>query len=454
MNFFKLVVLSIFSSIILSACATFTQDGGLSGVKEASAPHIKQSLVWPKTDTEQKIVADRVSELLKQPMNVESAVQIALLNNKALQASFYRLGISEADVVQAGRLPNPKFSMLYARNNGDYKIEQALTFNIFSLITMPKMQEIERANFEKTKKMVALNVLQLAQQTRQAYFNTLAANEHQRYSAQVKESAEASAELARRMFKAGNWNQLELAREQSFYADAVLDLANTKNQQTSANAALSRLLMLPVEQLNLQDRLPDLPKTIDELQRFEASAFEQRLDLQAMRLETQALAKQLGLSKTTRFINVLEIGPARVLEGQRSRPYKKGVEFSFELPLFDWGEAKVARAEAIYMQAVNNAAQMVFDAQSEIIEAHSHYLASYQMAKHYRDEIVPLRKKILDEDQLRYNGMLISPFELFADARAQVISVNGYITKLHEFWLAETALQMTLSGITNDKERR
>ncbi len=256
------------------------------------------------------------------------------------------------------------------------------------------------------------------------------------------------------MLKAGNWNQLELAREQSFYADAVLDLANTKNQQTSAYLALSRLLMLPVEQLNLQDRLPDLPKTIDELQRFEASAFEQRLDLQAMRLETQALAKKLGLSKTTRFINVLEIGPARVLEGQRSSPYKKGVEFSFELPLFDWGEAKVARAEAIYMQAVNNAAQMVFDAQSEIIEAHSYYLASYQMAKHYRDEIVPLRKKILDEDQLRYNGMLISPFELLADARAQVISVNGYITKLHEFWLAETALQMTLSGITNDKEGR
>ena len=454
MNFFKLVVLSIFSSIILSACATFTEDGGLSGVKESSAPYIKQSLVWPKTDTEQKIVAARVSELLKQPMDVESAVQIALLNNKALQASFYSLGISEADVVQAGRLPNPKFSMLYARNSGDYKIEQALTFNIFSLITMPKMQEIERGNFEKTKKMVALNVLQLAQQTRQAYFNALAANEHQRYSAQVKESAEASAELARRMLKAGNWNQLELAREQSFYADAEQDLANAKNQQTTAYAALSRLLMLPVEQLNLQDRLPDLPKTIDELQRFEASAFEQRLDLQAMRLETQALAKKLGLSKTTRFINVLEIGPARVLEGQRSSPYKKGLEFSFELPLFDWGEAKVARAEAIYMQAVNNAAQMVFDAQSEVIEAHSHYLASYQMAKHYRDEIVPLRKKILDEDQLRYNGMLISPFELLADARAQVISVNGYITKLHDFWLAEAALQMTLSGITNDKEGR
>ncbi len=166
----------------------------------------------------------------------------------------------------------------------------------------------------------------------------------------------------------------------------------------------------------------------------------------------QALAKQLGLSKTTRFINVLKFGPARVLEGKRSDPYKKGVDISFELPLFDWGGTKVARAEAIYMQAVNNTAQIDFDAQSEIREAHRRYRTSYEMAKHYRDEIVPLRKKILDEDQLRYNGMLISPFELLADARTQVTSVNGYITKLNEFWLAKTALQMTLTGSANRKE--
>lgn len=458
MKIFRLVIISVFAGAILSACATFSQDGGLSSVKEVSAQYIQQDVVWPKTPVEQKIVADSVRELLKQPMNVENAVQIALLNNKSLQAAFYSLGISEAELVQAGRLPNPKFSIFYARNNGDYKIEQVLTFNIFSLMTMPKMLAIERKSFEKTKKIVALEVLKLAYQTRQAYFNALAANEHLRYSAQVKESAEASAELARRMLKAGNWNQLEFAREQSFYADAVLENAHASHQKTSAYAAFSRLLMLPIEQLSmpdiLPDRLPDLPKNIAGLSTYEKTAFEQRLDLQAQRLETEALAQQLGLSKTTRFINVLEIGPARVLEGRRSEPYKKGVDLSFELPLFDFGGAKVARAEAIYMQAVNNTAQMVFDAQSEIREAHSQYLASYNMAKHYRDEIVPLRQKILAEDQLRYNGMLISPFELLADARAQVLSVNGYITQLHAFWLAETALQSTLSGSANYKEGR
>jgi outer membrane protein TolC len=446
MKFFRIMLTCIFASLILSGCSTFSQDGGFGGVKKTSAEHIKQEIVWPKTEAEQKALADRVAELLKTPLNADAAVQLALLNNKDLQASFYQLGISEADVVQTGRLPNPKFSMLYARNNGDYKIEQVLTFNIFSLITMPKMLEIERRNFEKTKQVVALDVLNLAYETRLAYFNAVSANEHLSYSEQVKESAEASAELASRMVKAGNWNALEQATEQSFYADAIIEYANSKNQQTSASEALSRLLALPVDQLSLEKRLPDLPQTIDEMHTYEKTAFEQRLDLQAMRIETQALAKQLGLTKTTRFINVLEVGPARVLEGRRGDPYKKGVDISFELPLFDWGGAKVARAEATYMQAVNRTAQLAINAQSEIREAYSRYQTNFEVAKHYRDEIVPLRKKVLQENQLRYNGMLISPFELFANARAQVASVNSYIATLNEFWLAETALQMSLIG--------
>jgi outer membrane protein TolC len=452
MKFFRIMLTCILACFALSGCATFSQDGGFSGVKKASAEHIKQEVVWPKTETEQKAVADRVAELLKTPLNAESAVQLALLNNKDLQASFYQLGISEADVVQAGRLPNPKFSMLYVRNNDDYKIEQALSFNIFSLITMPKMQEIERSHFEKIKQAVALDVINLAHETRRAYFNAVAASERLNYGEQVKESAEASAELASRMVKAGNWNVLEQASEQKFYAEAMLGYANAKNQKTSTLEALARLLALPADQLNLEKRLPDLPKSIDELQTYEKSAFEQRFDLKAMRLETQALAKQLGLTKTTRFINVLEIGPARVLEGKRGDPYKKGVDISFELPLFDWGGAKVARAEATYMQALNHTAQLAINAQSEIREAYSRYQTNYEIAKQYRDEIVPLRKKILQENQLRYNGMLISPFELFADARAQVQSVNSYIAALNEFWLAETALQMSLVGSASNKE--
>lgn len=437
------------ASILLSGCASFSSDGGLDGVKAVTQRHIQQEVVWPKTEIAQNAVTAHVNELLKKTIDVESAVQIALLNNKGLQASLYELGISEADIVQAGRLPNPKLSMLYARNNGDYKIEQALTFNIFSLFTMPKVLEVERLNFEKTKQDVALDVLRLAYQTRIAYFNAVAANEYVNYSQQVTESAAASAELAQRMVKAGNWNAMELAREQGFYADAKLDDFAAKRQQASDYETLSRLLGVSPNQLVLDKRLPDLPKALTESQDFEKSAFEQRLDLQAIRLQVQKLAKQLGLTKTTGTINALEIGPARVLEGRRGDAYKKGIDIVFELPLFDWGGAKVARAEATYMQAVNRAAFVAINAQSQIRTAFSNYRANYEIAKHYHDEIIPLRKKILDENQLRYNGMLISPFQLFADARAQVVSVKSYIEKLNEFWLADTALQMTRVGDFN-----
>ena len=449
---YRSLIAIISASFAVSGCATFSKDGGFNGVQENTQKYIKQDVVFPKTDNEKNKVSERVNQLLSTRLNVEQAVQIALLNNKGLQADFYNLGISESDLVQAGRLPNTKFSMLYTRNNGDYKIEQILTFNIFSLLTMPKMQAIERQRFVQTQKRTAFEVIKIANHTRIAYFNAVAATEQVRYSEQVKISAEASAELARRLLKAGNFNKLQQVREQSFYADAALDYASATNKQVSTYEALSRLLGVSVDQLNLEERLPDLPKTVADLQPFEKAAFEQRLDLQSIRLETDALAKQLGLTKTTRFINVLEIGPARVLEGRRGDPYKKGVELSFEIPIFDWGTARVARAESIYMQSVNRAAQVAINAQSEIREAYNTYRTNYDVTKHIRDEIVPLRKKILQENQLRYNGMLTSPFELFGDARAQVTSVKSYIESLREFWVADSTLQMTLIGNENMME--
>ena len=443
---YRTIAALVSASLFLGGCATFSKDGGFGNVQQTTQQHIKQEIAWPKTKDEQSKVNDQVNALLEHKLDVESAVQIALLNNKQLQASYFELGISEADLVQAGRLPNPRFSMLYAKNNGEYKIEQAFTFNIFSLITMPKAVEIEKRRFEQVQKETALDVLKLANHTRLAYFDAVAATELVKYSEQVRESAEASAELARRMYKAGNWNKLEQAREQSFYADAALDYANARNKQVKAYEALSRLLSVSSDQIRLVERLPDLPKSVEDLQPFEKAAFDNRLDLQAMRLETEALAKQLGLTRTTRFINVLEIGPARVLEGRRGDPYKKGLEIGFEIPLFDWGTARVAKAEAIYMQAVNETAQAAINAQSEIREAYNTYRTNYDITKHLRDEIVPIRKKILNENQLRYNGMLTTPFELFGDARAQVASVKNYIEALREFWMADSTLQMTLIG--------
>ncbi len=436
----------------LGGCATFSQDGGFGAVERAVKERSGKDVVWTKTDDQRDSVAKRVAELLAKPLSADDAVQVALLNNRGLQAEFAELGISEASLVQAGRLPNPHFSMLRASHpdagGREYKIEQALTFNVFSLLTIPLASEIEARNFERTKRGVTLEVLRIASETRKAYFTALAAEESVRYTRQVRDVADASAELARRMARTGNWGKIEQAREQGFYADAALALARAEQARVAALERLARLLGVwgDQAQLKLPERLPDLPKAATDLPDIEARAMRARLDLQAVRLDTEALAKSLGLTRTTRFINTLEFGPARVLEGVRSSRWKKGYEISFELPIFDWGTSRVAKAEAIYMQAVERAAEAAIHARSEVRETYSNYRHTWDIARHYREEVVPIRRRIADENLLRYNGMLIGVFELLADARAQIASVNSAIEALRDFWVAEADLQMSLIG--------
>ena len=442
---------AVLALLALSGCASFTPDGGLGLVEQTTKTRIGKEIKWAKTDADRDAIQVRVRELLQDKLSIEDAVQIALLNNRGLQASFGELGISEADLVQAGRLPNPHFSMLRARNGDDYKIEQLLTFNVFSLITIPLATQMETRRFEGTQRSVAMEVLRLASETRKAYVLAVAGEENVRYMTKVKSVADSSAELARRMARVGNWNKLSQAREQGFYADAALNLARATQNQVSTREKLTRLLGLWGEdtQFTLPERLPDLPEMADELPNVEQLAMGQRLDVQGMKLETEAMAKNMGLTKTTRFINALEFGPARVLEGRKSDPYKKGYELSVEIPIFDWGTAKVAKAEARYMQSVNRLAEAAVNARSEVREAYQGYRVSYDIAKHYRDEIVPIRKRIADENLLRYNGMLLGVFDLLADARSQIASVNGYIDALRDFWLAKADLDMAMIGRPN-----
>ncbi len=437
--------------LALTGCASFSSDGGFNSVKQTATERIGKELDWARTDADQSLIAARIRLLLQKPLSIDDAVQIALLNNHGLQASFFELGISEADWVEAGRIPNPHFSLRRANAGDQYAIEQTLTFNILSLLTIPLKSDMEKRRFEQTQRMVSMEVLRLAADTRKAYILAVSAEENVRYMDKVKTVAESSAELARRMASVGNFNKLSQAREQGFYADAALNHARATQNKIGTREKLTRLLGLWGEDINfkLPERLPDLPAAPDDLPNVEQQAMVQRMDVQAMRLGTESLAKNLGLSKATRFINVLEIGPTRILEGTKSEPYKKGFEVSLEIPIFDWGSAKVAKAESLYMQSVNRLAEAAINARSEVREAYLGYRVTYDIAKHYRDEVVPIRKRIADENLLRYNGMLIGVFELLADARAQITSVNGYIDALRDFWLAKADLDMAMIGKPN-----
>jgi outer membrane protein TolC len=432
--------------LAVSGCATFSDDGGFDIVESTARERINKDVKWSRTAEDRESIAGRISELLKKPLSADDAVQIALLNNRGLQATYAELGIAEADRVRAGRLPNPGFSYARLRRGHEIEIERGVHFNLLGFLTLPFASRVENRRFEQTKLDVAGRMLVLASQTRKTYFRAVSLQETVNYMIQVKEAAEAGAELANRMVKVGNWSRLAQIREQTFYAEATAQFARAKQAATAERERLTRLMGLWGEDTTFQlpERLPELPTSAVERHDIEQAALSQRLDVQMAKRDVDAVAGSLGLTKATRFINVLEVGYLR--NSETDQPVQTGYEISFELPIFDFGSARTAKAEAIYMQSVNRAAEIAINARSEAREAYTGYRTAFDLAKHYRDEIVPLRKKISEENLLRYNGMLIGVFELLADAREQAGSVNSYIEALRDFWIAESDLEMTLTG--------
>ena len=431
---------------VVGGCASFSPDGGFGSVQQTARDRLGKDLVMARSEADQDAIALRVGELMAKPLMVDDAVQIALLNNRGLQASYQELGITEAEVVQAGHLPNPGFSFGRRFRGDEREIERGLHLNLARLLALPLINQIEARRFAQTQGMVAMSVLSIAADTRKAYYRAVGAEEGVRYMQKVKQAAEASAELARRMAAVGNFNKLQQAREQGFYAEATLNLARAQQAQRSSRERLTRLMGLwgAQTQFALPERLPDLPKEATDQPDIERVAMAQRLDVQGARLAVEQTAKNLGLTKVTRFVNVLEVGLMR--NSSNEAPTQRGWEIGIELPLFDWSGARVARAEAVYMQALHRTAETAINARSEVREAYGNYRSAYDIARHHRDEIVPLRQRIAEENVLRYNGMLIGVFELLADARVQIASVNNAIESLRDFWIAQADLDMALIG--------
>ncbi len=429
------------AALAAGGCASFSPDGGYGAVRrlaqERSAGPIPESAPGQSSSA-----AAQVGALLARPLSAQAAVTVAMLNNRDLRADYAELGVAEADLVQAGRLPNPGFTFARLKGGDGIDIERKFTLPVIALLTMPIARGLEQRRFEQAQLGAARQLLRIADATRRAYFGAVAAQQSVQYMEQVKSAAEAGAELARRMAAAGNWSALQAAREQAFLADAQASLARAQQARVAGRERLTRLLGLDAASFTLPERLPDLPAAPTEIHDAEAQALGNRLDLLMAQKELAGLAASLGLTRATGFVNLLDLSYLR-------NSGAHGYEIELQVPLFDWGGARVAKAETLYMQAVQRAAGAAVNARSQVREAYAGYHSAYELARHYRDEVVPLKKRISDEQMLRYNGMLISVFELLADAREQVASVNAAIEAQRDYWIADAALQAAMSGATD-----
>ena len=440
------LTLAATAALALAGCAGFSADGGMSRVSELTRERTGHPVTLQRDPQDADAARARVSELLGTPLTADGAVEIALLNNRGLQQQLGNVGVSEADLVQAGRLRNPAITLGRLAGGGALEIDRSLMFDVLGLLTLPGRSRIAQGRFDQAQLQAASDAVAVAQQARQAFFDAVAAQQLEAYARQVMEAADAADELAKGMLRAGNASKLDQMREQAFHADATARVARSRLQALSARERLVRALGLGDEQarLTLPERLPDLPKDAAGSHDAEQAALDKRLDVLMARREAETTARQLGLSQATGFIDVLDAGWQD--KRQRGAPQERGGQVQFELPIFDFGGADRVRARAVYMQAVNRAAATAVAARSEVREAWAGYRGAFELARHYRDEVVPLHKRISEETVLRYNGMLVDVFELLADAREQVASVTACVEATRDFWLADSRLQEALAG--------
>ena len=127
---------------LLGGCASFSEDRGFGLTQQTAKDRLGRDAVWIRSEADADSVRQKVAALLAQPLSADDAVQIALYSNPGLQATYAELGISESDLVSAGRIDNPRFAFMRAINReNDVKIESLLSFGVMSLITLPMRME-------------------------------------------------------------------------------------------------------------------------------------------------------------------------------------------------------------------------------------------------------------------------------------------------------------------------
>jgi outer membrane protein TolC len=98
------------------------------------------------------------------------------------------------------------------------------------------------------------------------------------------------------------------------------------------------------------------------------------------------------------------------------------------------------------MQAANRLAERAVNVRSDARIAYEAYRSTYDIARHYRASVVPLRAKIEEESVLTYNGMITNTFELLADTRAKIDSNILSLNAKRTFWLAVVDVDVAIHG--------
>ncbi len=436
-------------AIVATGCASVSPERGHDQVASIVDQRTGHKTRWEKGPPDDAEVAQWVRRLTSQGLTRARAVEIALVNNPDLQASYEALGVSQADMVQAGLLRNPTFGadLGFRLNNGaNDELRLSLVQDFLDLFVLPLRKQIAREQFQADTLRVANRALEVAASVEKAFVSAQAGVELVAFRRTVVDAASAAAELSERQYDAGNVSDLDRATEAALFQQARLDLAREEIELLEARESVNRLLGLWGETTSWRfaEALPPLPPAEPKLEHLESFAMSRRLDVAVAERQAALLSKAVDLARSSRLVGRLDVGVD--MHQDPNGPRLLGPNLVIELPIFDQRQATIARLEAQRREQERRLSAVAIDARSEVRLAEVRLRTGRETVLHYRDVLIPLRKNVSEQALLHYNGMFISVFQLLTVKQGEVDARRGYLEALRDYWKARAELARALGG--------
>jgi cobalt-zinc-cadmium efflux system outer membrane protein len=436
-------------TLTVAGCAGVPKEAGFKDVKGLVGQRVDYNLHWNQGTEADREAEKAIEALLKDTLTPETAVQIALLNNPNLQIIYEELGITQADVVEAGLLENP---VLFGRVRFPNKSEESnnyefeITQNFLNILMLPARKKLSAIRFEQVKLQVAYEVVQLVTEVRKSYFATLGARQIRDLRNEITSAAGNSFELARRLHAAGNISDLQLAIENAHFEQSRLELANSETALLDAREQLTRLMGLWGDRIawHLPEQLPDMPAHEIPLAHLESMAIENRLDLAAEKNAVEALAQALDITVDWRWVGHVEVGIST--ERETDRTWVTGPSLAIELPIFNQRQADIARLEAQLRRSQKRLTAQAIEIRSEVRSLRNRLIMQRNLIEHYRRTVLPLREQIVGLTLKKYNYMLAGAFELLMAKKQEFEAYQKYLEALRDYWIIRADMQRSLGG--------
>ncbi len=429
-------------------CATHSTASDYRSVRDLTRSRTELDLPVAQVRSDREDPDEDVRAMVQQPLTVELAERVALLNNHSLRAELHSLGIARGQLVQASLLPNPEFDVALrfpedSNENPTWDIEAGV--DLTALILRGARTDVARAELDAARVRAASAVLDLGLRVRQEFYSVLARQQRLELMQAALTSFAGGYETARALHDAGNITELDLATEQAAYEAARVAVAGAEADLLDEREQLNVLLGFHGRETTwkIAGRLPDVPESAPDDAQLEAQAIEASLDLAATRATLTALSRQVGLGRDTGWLPDLTVGVSAEYEEDG---WAVGPALSGTLPIFNQQQGAVLTSQARFDQLREQYVATAVEIRAAVRAARNRTLSAFERARHYRRVLLPLRKQVLEQTVLQYNAMQIGVFQLLQARRDELDAARAYIDTLREYWMTRADLDQLLAG--------